>query len=158
MPQWQKRSINLSRILYFSREGEVYTETKVSGGGGGGSDIGDAIIGGIIAGAPGAVIASRGKQQPIKSETIKHDTRKTVLVYKGGKLEFAPGDYNVLMRLIPEKEISVVKQQKAMEAAAAKKESTNIEARLEKLESLKAKGLINDVEYQEKRQKILDEL
>lgn len=151
--EYSKYSIPLSDILYFSREGEVYTETKISGGDGGGASIGGAIAGAIIAGAPGAIIGSRGKTNPIKSETIKHDTRKTVLVCKNRTWSFAQEDYNAFIQLIPDKELSVVQAKRAAESAQPKEKSAT--DRLRELKSMLDSELITQDEYDVKRAEIL---
>lgn len=151
--EYSKYSIPLSDILYFSREGEVYTETKISGGDGGGASIGGAIAGAIIAGAPGAIIGGRGKTNPIKSETIKHDTRKTVLVCKNKKWSFAPEDYNAFMQLIPDKEISVVQAKMAAESVQMKEASAS--DRLRELKNMLNENLITPEEYDAKKSEIL---
>jgi hypothetical protein len=72
--------IPLNDIEYFSTQGAVSKETKISGGGGeiGGSSVSGALIGEAIAGHTGAIIGSRkkGKIDPIKSEIITHDDRE----------------------------------------------------------------------------------
>lgn len=156
IPNWDRRAIHLSNIHYFYRDGEVYTETKVSGGGNTGPNIGGAIVGGIIAGPAGAIIGGQNKRQPIKSETIRHDERKTVLVYNKGKLEFAPEDYAVLMKLIPDKELSVVQQKRALESHQSKQPS--VEDKLRKLKALHDDELLTDEEFEEKRKKLVEEL
>lgn len=151
--EYSKYSFSLSDILYFSREGDIYAETKITGGDGGGSNLGDAIIGGIIAGAPGAIIGSRGKTNPIKSETIKHDTRKTVLVCKDKKLSFASEDYSAFMQLIPDKELSVVQAKRAAEAAQPRIQSPS--NRMRELKIMLDEGLITQEEFDSKRVEIL---
>ena len=54
-------SIPIKDIEYFKVKGEVFRETKISGGGGGGSSIKGAVAGSLIAGDTGAVIGSRKK-------------------------------------------------------------------------------------------------
>lgn len=156
IPKWDRRIIHISDIQYFSREGDVYTETKISGGGSTGLNIGGAIIGGIVAGPVGAIIGGQSEAQPIKSETIRHDERKTVLVHNKGKLEFAPEDYAVLMKLIPEKELSAIQQKKALETHQDKQSSP--EGKLRKLQALHNDGLLTDEEFEEKRKKLIEEL
>lgn len=154
--KYSKYSFPLFDVIYFSREGEVYTETKITGGGGGGSNLGDAIIGGIVAGAPGAIIASRGKNNPVKSETITHDTRRTILVCKNKKLSFSPDDYSAFMQLIPDKELSVVQQRKATEAVPPTEKSPS--DRLKELKDLLNNELISQDEYDNKRAEILEKI
>lgn len=158
IPQWQKQSIALKNIQYFAREGQVYTETKISGGGSKGSSVGGAIVGAAIAGPTGAIIASRAPTDPIRSETIKHDSRKTILVYNKGKLDFAPEDFNALMQLIPDKEISVVQQRRsAKKQKNAESQKSNIDV-LAELKTMLERGLITQSEYDSKKTEILSRM
>lgn len=155
---WQRQSIALKNIQYFLREGSIYSETKVFGGGTKPINIVDVAVGGVIAGTTGAIIAARPQQESIKSETIRHDERKTILVYNKGKLEFAPEDYNVLMKLIPDKEFSVVQQKRATQKSEQSKYSTNKEDPVEVLRKLKVmldEGLIEQYEYDKKKEEVL---
>ncbi|WP_010243672.1 hypothetical protein [Acetivibrio cellulolyticus] len=72
-------TILLDKIEYYATRGEIVHENKITGGGGGGSSIKGAVIGGVIAGEAGAIIGSRKKLDPIKSELIAHDNRETFL-------------------------------------------------------------------------------
>lgn len=170
IPAWERRSIPLSNIRYFSREGEIYTETKISGGGSTGINFGRAVIGGITAGAVGAIIGGQSKINSVKSETIKHDERKTILVHDGGKvklssgedailgggtLEFAPEDYAVLMKLIPDKELSVVQQRGAGEKGT---QTGNYTDALRQLKIMLDEGLIAQTEYDTKKSEILSRM
>lgn len=104
----------MDEIEYFTVEGEFYHETKISGGGGGGLSVTGAIAGGILWGPIGAVIGSLdNKIEANKSETIIHDTRKTILhIVKGfsrGIISLDYSDYNTLKYLIPEKDLNTLK-------------------------------------------------
>lgn len=106
-------SIPKNRIEYFSIDGEIYRENKISGGGGGGSSVSGAIIGGIIAGDAGAIIGSRKKTEEIKSELITHDTRAAYInIFDANEQRFSlwiKFNYvSVLQELLPEKEFSIV--------------------------------------------------
>jgi hypothetical protein len=114
-------SIPINKIYYFKLEGNVHYETKISGGDGGGTDIGGALLGGAIAGSTGAIIGSRKKTNPIKSEYIEHDERYVVLKYydETNKLNiinfayYSHGDNTIiddLEELIPDKEYNFVIQ------------------------------------------------
>lgn len=107
------QQINISNIKYFTHKGDFYTETKVSGGGGGGSSLKGAVIGGVIAGGAGAVIGSRKKIGPIKTENKVVDKRKTIVEYRTvqnpKKFIFLNSEtYNVLMKEIPQKERNLI--------------------------------------------------
>lgn len=108
-----KIKININNIQRFSRLGDIDSYTEISGGDGGGSSIGKAVVGGIIAGGVGAIVASRNKINEIKTERIVNDDRITVLqVEKENKnyyIRLTSQSYNGLIKLIPEKEISFIK-------------------------------------------------
>ena len=149
--QWKSVVINLDEIYFFAKEGDLTANVTASGGG---SDISRAIIGGILAGNTGAIIASR---KVTKVETTITDTRKTVLYCKGGQLTFAPADYAALMKLIPEKEISTVQRITAQKAAQPPITSTATD-RLRSLKEMFNAELITEEEYKTKKAKILEEL
>ncbi len=70
-------SIEKNSIVSIAQEGSVHYTTEISGGGGGGSSVKGAIIGGVIAGEAGAIIASRKATDPITSTTKQIDDRAT---------------------------------------------------------------------------------
>lgn len=101
-------TIKLNNIEYFTNQGEIFKENKISGGIGSGVSITGAIIGGAIAGDVGAIIGSRKKQTPVKSELITHDNRETIIVIltQNNLLEtifLSFEDFFILKQLIPEK-------------------------------------------------------
>ncbi len=107
------QQINISNINYFTQKGDFYTEAKISGGGGGGSSLKGAVVGGVIAGGAGAVIGSRKKIEPIKTENMVVDKRKTIVEYRTmqnpKKFVFLNSEaYNVLMKEIPQKEKNLI--------------------------------------------------
>lgn len=105
--------ISLDNIKSFTRKGDIRTETRVTGGGGGGSSLKGALVGGVIAGGAGAIIGSRQKTEAIKTENVVIDERETIMEidYNGERkfLFFDSKAYDVLIKMIPEKEISFVK-------------------------------------------------
>lgn len=101
-----QQSFKLDDIFYFDEKGSISYSTKVSGGG---SSVGGAVVGGVLAGGAGAVIGSR---KGISSETIEHDTRKTVLATKNGTYEYPYAYYDIFCKLIPEKEYKAQQIQK----------------------------------------------
>lgn len=155
------KTIPLSNIKYFKHDGQVKTETKISGGGGGGSSLSGAVVGGIVAGGVGAVIGSRKKVEPLKSETRTWDMRRVELHYidENGTdkdLDFTPSAYEVFMELIPEKQYDYVMQQKLPKEQTTEAKSTK--EKLTELKELLDEGLITQEEYEKKRQLILENL
>ena len=105
--------IPVSDIQYYSKEGDVQYTTKISGGGGGGSSISGAVVGGLIAGETGAVIGSRRKIQEVTSETVKHDSRRTLIrYYKDEQINVISyigfEVYDYLLKKIPEKDLLTI--------------------------------------------------
>lgn len=99
-------ALNIDKIKFFTTEGSIQRFSKVEGGG---SSVGGAIIGGLVAGDAGAIIGSR-KEITTSIETI--DSRKVWLLIeedsKVKKIEFDYEFYDIFNRLIPEKEYSYV--------------------------------------------------
>lgn len=97
-------------VQCFLKEGDIQYTTKILGGGGGGSSLTGAIIGGILAGGVGAIIGSRKEVEDIKSESVAHDNRSTIIrYYKNDELfniEY-PGFevYQYLLKKIPDKDL-----------------------------------------------------
>lgn len=154
--------IPLRDIEYYSTQGTVSKETKISGGGGeiGGSSIGGAIVGGVIAGGAGAVIGSRkkGKIDPIKSEIITHDDRETFLNFyleeKKHSLFFNYDDYVTLLKLIPQKDYNNFVNGQL--AKGSKKSS--IAQQIKELSELKEQGILTEEEFAEKKKVLLDKI
>lgn len=88
----------IENIVYFKLIGDVQYTSKVSGGG---SSIGGAIVGGLVAGDAGAIIGSR---QEVKTSVQEHDSRQTLLKLENSEFYFEKELYEVLMKLIPKKE------------------------------------------------------
>ncbi len=72
-------SIDKKHVASLSQEGNIHYTTEVYGGGGGGTSVKGAIVGGAIAGEMGAVIGSRKEVNPITSSTKRIDDRVTSL-------------------------------------------------------------------------------
>lgn len=92
--------IPLEDFIYFKKEGSIQYTTEVSGGG---TSLGGAIIGGVIAGGAGAIIGSR---KSVKSKTVEHDNRVTIIKTRKGEYTGEADLYNVLMKVVPEKELT----------------------------------------------------
>ena len=92
--------VPLKDFIYFKKEGSVQYTTEVSGGG---TSLGGAIIGGVIAGGAGAIIGSR---KSVKSKTVEHDNRVTIIKTRKGEYTGEADLYKVLMKVVPEKELT----------------------------------------------------
>jgi hypothetical protein len=153
--------ISMKDIEYYSTQGIVSKETKISGGGGevGGTSVGGAIVGGVIAGGVGAVIGSRkkGKIDPIKSEVITHDDRETFLnFYIDGvkhSLFFNYEDYTTLLKLMPQKDYN-----NFVNAQISRGSKSSITEQLMDLADLKEKGILTEDEFNEKKKILLDKI
>lgn len=90
-------TIDKDNIEYFKLTGEILSNIT-----GGGSDLGGAIIGSVLAGGVGAIIGSR---EGISTEFI--DNKRTIILYRQEDniryLEFDKDVYDVLISLFPEK-------------------------------------------------------
>lgn len=160
--------IPLQAIEYYSAKGDFYTETKISGGGGGGISLKGALVGGVVGatvggktgGAAGAIIAGRKKVKDVQSETIIHDSRATCLYYRYENdvcvLRFGYNDYDVLYKLIPEKsyDAHVLIQAKH----TTDKTSMDVADQIKSLKNLKDEGIINEEEFEAAKGKLLNKL
>lgn len=108
----KKVAIPIKNIMSFKRFGDIHSYTDITGGGGGGSSIGGAIIGGVVAGEAGAIIGSRKKTDEIKTKNIVVDKRVTIVEINDDNnlyyITLESKDYEVLLKLIPSKEITFV--------------------------------------------------
>jgi hypothetical protein len=158
--------ISIDQIEYFSTRGEQYRETKISGGGGGGSSLGGAIVGGAIAGGAGAIIGSRKGVESIKSEVVTHDTRETYINYfddngQRQSLVFDISAQQALNDLIPEKEyeiVSAIKTNDLIHKEMNKGEGTSIVDQIRELAKLKDEGILTEQEFAEKKSQLLDKI
>lgn len=160
--------IKLKDIEYFKTDGEKYREQKISGGGTTGIDFGGAILGGLIAGAPGMIIGGQRKVQEITSTTITHDTRKTKFSYFEDKqrktIYFSFNDYEYFQDIIPDKEYDIVNTKRKnklvkeeKDKTSTKKESTT-KKKIKELKELLDEGLIEQEEFDERKKKLLDKI
>lgn len=95
-------SLAVSDILFYQKVGDVQYTTNVSGGG---FSLGGAIVGDIVGGDTGAIIGSR---EPIKTETVKHDTRETIVRTKTQELHYPIEWYDKLLEIMPEKDYQYI--------------------------------------------------
>ena len=154
--------IPITQIEYFSLEGEIFMETKITGGGGGGSSITGAVVGGLIAGGAGAIVGSRKGITPISSQIIKHDNRETELKYYDDEnnlqtLMFSYESYEIFKLLIPEKEYRFIISKKTIKNNMFEN-SENIKDKIRKLNELKVEGLITEDEYNNQKAILLNKL
>lgn len=152
--------IPLNNILSFSRYGDFYTETSISGGDGGGSSLTGAVIGGVIAGGAGAVIGSRRKINEIKTENKLIDERQTILELDINSnkeyMFFCTEAYNVFMDLIPSKEISFVN--KEAKQSNTYNDSNDIYNKIRQIAQLKDDGILTEEEFNNKKKELLKSL
>ena len=156
--------IPFENIDYFSIEGEVIHENKISGGGGGGTSIGGAIVGQLLAGDVGAIIGSRKQVEPVKSELVNHDNRRTVLTYLDENNEkkdifFTFEAYTKFKELIPEKSFEIVealKKNKIIREETQVKNSPSIPDQIREFGKLRGDGLITEEEFQKMKSEILN--
>lgn len=143
-------SIPLENIVYFITQGNFYNETRVSGGGGGGTSIKGAIIGGVLAGEVGAVIGSRKPTDPIKTTNILHDDRVSVLAFDSPagecSINFAFEAYNILDAMISSQKVQTANVQ----------DNKSITEQLKELKSLLDAQLITEDDYNKKKTRILN--
>lgn len=162
----EKIQIPVKDIEYYATRGEIVHETKISGGGGGGSSIGGAVVGGVIAGGAGAVIGSRKKTDPIKSELITHDNRETFLNYFSSTntrktVFFAFRDYSKFNDLIPEKAydiVSAVKNKLLINKGISENTTMTITDQIRELAKLKDEGILTEEEFSVKKKALLEKI
>ena len=97
--------IDIKNIVELSQGGEVHYTTQVHGGGGGGTSVKGAIIGGVLAGEAGAIIGSRKPTDPITSTTQRIDDRATHMKVldsnnKFFEIIFEYNDYYIISKLM----------------------------------------------------------
>jgi hypothetical protein len=101
--------IPLTDFQSYRLEGDVNERMYISGGGGGGSSLKGAVIGGAVAGVPGAIIGSRRKVEPIKTTYKTEDLRFIEMKFRYGnmiKIVVATKQlYGYLLKHIPNKSL-----------------------------------------------------
>ena len=122
---------------------------------------------GILAGDAGAIIGSRKevkeiKIDEIKSETLTHDNRNTILSYfengKRCKLTMWYDNFQVLEDLIPEKNyavVSEVKKQSLVQQSVKVDEAKAITEQIKELAKLKDDGILTEEEFAMKKKELL---
>lgn len=152
--------VPVSKIQYFTKEGDIQYTSNVSGGGGGGSSIKGAVVGAALAGDAGAIIGSRKKIAEIKTTTVKHDERKTVIRYYENdvikSITFSGfAVYEYLLSQIPEKDLLTIQLNQKQQTQTSEQ---NVKERLKQLKELFDEGLLSPEEYNEKRKDILNNM
>ena len=131
----------LFQTFNITQKKEMYSiQQKISGGGGGGSSISGAVVGGLIAGETGAVIGSRQKVQEVTSETVRHDSRRTLIrYYKDNQINVISyigfEVYDYLLKKIPEKDLLTIQLEKNP-VVNEKQSSDSIKDKLETIKQL----------------------
>lgn len=151
--------IPIEDIEYYATQGSKTRETMISGGGGefySGTSVIGALIGDEECSHRNNMI--RGKINEIKSEIVCFDDRETFLNYfvDGEKhsLFFDFGDYSALLKLIPQKEYSVVVNSNIAKAI----NPTSVTKQLKELAELKESGIITEEEFLDKKKVLLDKI
>ena len=163
-------ALPLDSIVSYQISGNLDRVSQTSGGGGGGGapNIGGAIVGGLLFGTVGAIIGSQTGVtiDPIKSDVVEFDTRKTVLNLRNpdgsAEIRDLPLYYAELFKkLIPEKEFDFLRAEKnsaSTPSPSPQKEAAgddnNIEA-LKKFKELLDMGVITQQEFDAKKKQLL---
>jgi hypothetical protein len=105
----------------------------------------------------GLLLAGRNKTITKNKEI---DNRKTYFYYsednKDKKMVFTSKDYESLLKLIPEKEMSYIENNKILKSDELKND--NVYRDIEKLSELKEKGILTEEEFMNKKQLLLDKI
>lgn len=153
-------SIPRESIQYFTLQGELFRETRISGGGGGGSSIGGAIIGGLLGGETGAIIGSRKEVEGVRSEIIEHDSRKTLLVLNENnqrkEVFLNHESFEKFREMIPEKNKNVVESLIAGKVAQQNSSEDKVLFQSRMLKQMLDEGIIDEAMFKEKIQRIMD--
>lgn len=179
----RKISIPIEDIKYFNRDGEYKADNIIEGGGisigkaiaGGlvgaiiGYIIGDFIdtinfrifssglssVLAIVLFILGALFTGRRKVTTTNKEI---DNRKTYLNYlennENKRMVFISRDYDELLKLIPNKEMSYIQNNKIVESNS----QNDIYKDIERLAELRDKGILTEDEFNNKKQLLLDKI
>ena len=154
--------IPVADIDFYKIEGEYHRDTITSGGG----------TNYLMTSAAGYSGIGGSYHSNIKTEIRVEDTRAVVMYTKEGKRTYSYDALGVFEKILPDKEIDVVKagRMQASTNSIVDKETVNVSQtenkgssddimeKFEKLEKLKNAGLITSEEYEKKRSAYLDEL
>ena len=153
--QCQGIEILIDKIKYFRLIGQKYVTTEITGGGGGGSSLKGAVIGGLVAGDVGAIVGSRKAVNEVKGTSTVHDEQVVLLYSTDLKqvITFNSNAYNVLTKLIPEKEYEVVVQSGMEEQPI--NETKNAADAVREYKKLLDEGIISTEEFEKKKRELL---
>ena len=149
--------IPLENIVSYQLVGNIEHTTVTNGGGPTVPNLKGAVYGGLLFGGVGALIGAQtgALTNPIKSEVIEHDSRRTMLTLKNaeGQVEIRELPYyysEVFMKVIPEKEFNYLQATKITETT-----TINMVEEMKQLKELLDLNLITQEEFDSKRQQIL---
>lgn len=158
--------IPIKDIVSYQSTGTLEHTTVVSGGGGGGGEpnLHGAVVGGLLFGTAGAIIGSQTgiKIDPVKSQIIEWDYRKTSLMLKNseGKAELRELPYyyaEIFAQLIPEKEYNFLQADNVREKSNVSEpnQSVSVVEELKQLKELLDLGIITQDEFDAKKRQLL---
>lgn len=158
--------IPINKIKHFKMIGSIGYSSDVSGGGGsgGGVNLSNAILGGLLFGGAGAIIGAQiGSEfhiNEIKTKITKHDDRNVEFFYENENGEtvsviFDSSAYDCLMKLIPENAFdSVVTNTHKKEETPIATQPTSL-SQMKELKELLDLGIITQEEFDAKKKQLL---
>ena len=152
--------IPFDEIIFFTKDGNISYSNKIINEGKNIS-VSGAIVGGLIAGDAGAIIGAGKDANKIQNITVTHDEVHTFIYYNGDdnciKIVDVKGEkfYTYILQLLPYKEYNYVNNQ-THNSTISKNDSA--EATLKKLKDLYDGGLIDETEYKNKKEQLLNQL
>lgn len=171
----KKIVIPINYIQFYTRKGDYRIELVSSGGG---INIGNAILGGLTGAILGLIIsifviggilvivgfgigALLSGKEKIVMNNKEIDNRKTYLNYSEEGLNiqiiFSSKVYDVLLNLIPKKELDCIENYKTIELNKNQNENS-IYRDIDELSKLRDKGILTEHEFNQKKQLLLDRI
>ena len=155
------KKIKIEDILYYRVYNQKDTIAEINGGdgwiSGGGSNLGGAILGGIVAGTPGAIIGSReqvkGKINAVKTSTRTINNSFIILKTKTKTIELVYTSIEALEALIPEKDYDRIISSK--EKVQETNTQDDVVTEIRKYKALLDEGIITEEEFEKLKKKIL---
>ena len=149
--------IPVDYIECYGIDGEKYRENRISGGGSGSINYGGAIVGAVLAGAPGMIIGGQRTVNEVKSELITHDERVTYINYFINnvryRITFSLALHQYLLDMIPHKSDDIVYSKK--KALLVNGEEKSKKDKLQELTDMLNEGLISNDDYESAKRDIL---